>query len=167
MPTPGVSTTPVIPACPECGIVRKSGKLSCCGRGGSWFGDCGTTVTADIGHTWYEGIHACKARQSRAAVAVNVSIITPALEVTADNTVTTTKGITATTGKITHMIEKNMPIQKVPNAADNTRSIKAVRSVSVDKFLATSSARPSMTVREYEKLFYVVIHIAMIYISVR
>ena len=63
MPTTAVTTAPIGPACPECGIIKKSGKSSCCGRGGSWFGTCGIASNTDLGHTWYEGIEACRARQ--------------------------------------------------------------------------------------------------------
>ena len=44
------------PACDKCGIVETSGKRSCCGQGGTWFGKCGD---ANSEHTWYEGIKAC------------------------------------------------------------------------------------------------------------
>ena len=63
MPTPAVATTSIIFICPECGIIQKSGKLSCCGRGGSWFGNCGSVGEANLDHTWHEGIQACKTRQ--------------------------------------------------------------------------------------------------------
>merc|ERR1712032_355120 len=49
-------------ACPKCGNMEKSGKISCCGRGGSWFRNCGSASNAKLDHTWYEGIQACKAR---------------------------------------------------------------------------------------------------------
>ena len=54
--------------CPECGIIRKTGKLSCCARGGSWFRTCSAAGDTSLGHTWKEGIAVCKARQSRVAV---------------------------------------------------------------------------------------------------
>ena len=63
MPTPAV-TTPVSSVCLECGTFKKSGKISCCGRGGSWFGNCGSVGSIHFDHTWYEGIRACKSRQS-------------------------------------------------------------------------------------------------------
>ena len=41
--------------------------MSCCGRGGSWFKNCGRA--GKLHHTWYEGTQACKARlQSKTAV---------------------------------------------------------------------------------------------------
>ena len=46
--------------CPKCGIIAKSGEVSCCGRSGSWFGNCGTFAHIKLQHTWYEGIQACK-----------------------------------------------------------------------------------------------------------
>ena len=55
-------TSPISPVCPACGIIKKSGKLSCCGRGGSWFGTCGSAGNANLVHTWYEGVWACKAQ---------------------------------------------------------------------------------------------------------
>ena len=61
--------TTINSVCPKCGTIAKSGKSSCCGRGGSWFKNCGGTGSASLHHTWYEGIHACNARtQSRIVV---------------------------------------------------------------------------------------------------
>ena len=69
LPTPAVTTTPVSPVCPECGTILKSNALSCCARGGSWFGNCGIGGNANLGHTWQEGIRVCKSQQQfRAAV---------------------------------------------------------------------------------------------------
>ena len=68
MPTPAVVTPPINSACSECGTIKKSGKLSCCGRGGSWFGICRSDGNTNLGHTWYEGIQACKAQQFQSAV---------------------------------------------------------------------------------------------------
>ena len=48
--------------CPTCGAVEKSGKISCCGRGGAWFNTCGNVGNTQVRHTWREGIRACKAR---------------------------------------------------------------------------------------------------------
>ena len=47
--------------CPKCGIIKKSGKLSCCALGGAWFKQCGDDDgDAYLDHTWAEGIEACK-----------------------------------------------------------------------------------------------------------
>ena len=67
-PLAATSTT-ITSACPKCGVIAKSGKSSCCGRGGSWFKSCGSTVNAKLQHTWYEGIQACKTlAQSKATI---------------------------------------------------------------------------------------------------
>merc|ERR1719201_2527079 len=64
------TTTTVNSLCSKCGIIVKSGKISCCGRSGSWFGKCRSAGNAKLDHTWYEGIQACKQAlaQSKAAV---------------------------------------------------------------------------------------------------
>ena len=58
----------VSPVCLKCGIIKKSGKTSCCGRGGSWFRNCGGAGVAKLRHTWYEGIQTCKARSQSKAI---------------------------------------------------------------------------------------------------
>ena len=55
-------TTAASAICSKCGTIGKSGKMSCCGRGGSWFRNCGGTGSTKLRHTWYEGISACKPR---------------------------------------------------------------------------------------------------------
>ena len=63
-----VATTTIIsPVCTKCGSIKKSGKVSCCARGGSWFRNCGGSGNAKLQHTWYEGIQACKT-QSKTAI---------------------------------------------------------------------------------------------------
>ena len=59
------ATTTISSACLTCGAIKKSGKLSCCARGGSWFGNCGATGNTKFQYSWYEGIQACKARQPK------------------------------------------------------------------------------------------------------
>ena len=59
MPTLAVTTTTIEPVCPACGRIKNSGKASCCARGGSWFGNCGSVGNANVGHTWYEGVRVC------------------------------------------------------------------------------------------------------------
>ena len=60
MLTPAVTATSISSVCPACGVMKKSGKASCCGLGGSWFGNCGSAGNANLGHTWHEGIRACE-----------------------------------------------------------------------------------------------------------
>ena len=63
MLTLAVTIPSVSSVCPKCGTIKKSAKSSCCGHGGSWFGNCGSAGNSKFGHTWREGIRACKARQ--------------------------------------------------------------------------------------------------------
>ena len=58
-----VTTTTVGSVCPKCGTIGKSGKRSCCGRGGSWYRNCGSAGNTKRRHTWYEGMQTCKARE--------------------------------------------------------------------------------------------------------
>ena len=51
---------PMPPACLKCGVIKKSGKLSCCARDGAWFNKCGDRGDSKFEHTWLEGIRACK-----------------------------------------------------------------------------------------------------------
>ena len=68
LPTPVPKAKPISSICVECGTIMKSAKLSCCGRGGAWFGNCGSGTNSNLGHTWQEGIQVCKGRQFQAAV---------------------------------------------------------------------------------------------------
>ena len=66
--TPEARVKSTSSVCLGCGTIQKSGKISCCGRGGSWFGNCGGAGNANLEHTWSEGILACKDRQFEAVV---------------------------------------------------------------------------------------------------
>ena len=55
-----VAATRIPPVCPKCAAIKKSGKLSCCAPGGTWFQNCGTSRNSDVDHTWVEGVQACK-----------------------------------------------------------------------------------------------------------
>ena len=46
--------------CPMCGTNKKSGKLSCCARGGAWFRKCGDVRDTTFDHTWADGVQACR-----------------------------------------------------------------------------------------------------------
>ena len=67
-------TTTISPVCPKCGLVDKSGKISCCGRGGSWFKKCKSAGNSNVERTWFEGIRACKTRvRSKTAIGQRLS----------------------------------------------------------------------------------------------
>ena len=62
--------TTVDSVCLKCGVTKRSGKISCCGRGGSWFNKCGSDDDTHLDHTWHEGLQSSKARaQSKAVIA--------------------------------------------------------------------------------------------------
>ena len=58
----GVATTvaTIVAECSACAVINKSGKYSCCARGGAWFNNCGRAGDTTFGHTWTEGLKACK-----------------------------------------------------------------------------------------------------------
>ena len=64
--TPSTTNASVsrINGCPKCGTIQKSGKLSCCARGGAWFKKCGNVGDSKFEHTWVEGMQACKSVKS-------------------------------------------------------------------------------------------------------
>ena len=64
--------------------MKKSGKASCCARGGSWFGKCGGVGNANLGHTWYEGIQVCKG-QFQAAVGQQMHDVQPKGNISSNN----------------------------------------------------------------------------------
>ena len=72
--------------CLDCGTIQKSGKMSCCGRGGSWFGKCGSAENANLSHTWYEGIRACKARQFQAVPGEHLGVSQPESKISSYHT---------------------------------------------------------------------------------
>ena len=55
-----VSSNMINLECPKCGTTKRSGLISCCARGGTWFENCGNAGSTKFNHTWVEGIQACK-----------------------------------------------------------------------------------------------------------
>merc|ERR1712048_644256 len=49
------TATTINPVCLKCVTINKSGKMSCCGPGGSWYRNCGSAGNAKFDHTWREG----------------------------------------------------------------------------------------------------------------
>ena len=54
--TSGIGSTRM---CFKCGTFAKSGKVSCCAPGGSWFKNCGGAEDAEVHHKWSQGVEAC------------------------------------------------------------------------------------------------------------
>ena len=69
--------TPGSAACSECGIIHQSGKISCCGLGGSWFGNCASAPNTQFSHTWHEGVQACEARHFQTVVGQQLDAAQP------------------------------------------------------------------------------------------
>ena len=57
--TTSLSTPSISIGCVKCGVIKKSGKRSCCARGGDWFKNCGHAGDTQFNHTWIEGVRAC------------------------------------------------------------------------------------------------------------
>ena len=89
--------------------------MSCCGRGGSWFKNCGRAGNAKLHHTWYEGIQACKklehskraiGLQSNAAQQLNPFDGADKAKFTATINVTTTATTRTTSITVAHTAEE-------------------------------------------------------------
>ena len=76
-PMPTVTTTSTSSICLMCGVIKKSGLRSCCGHGGSWFGNCGSTGNSKHNYTWRQGIEACKTQKFRAALVQRLHVLHP------------------------------------------------------------------------------------------
>ena len=67
---PGAATSPLAKPtspsigliCTKCGITNKTGRHSCCARGGAWFKNCGDADDTQFDHTWIQGMQACKSK---------------------------------------------------------------------------------------------------------
>ena len=186
--TLGVTATHIGSVCHKCGITKKYGKLSCCGRGGSWFGNCGS---AGLGYTWHEGIRACKARQYRTAVGQQLRVSQSKPSISSDGAIAgvdskaviTASHVFASTPANTSMPflvttrTSTMPDPKSPanptihppanltiNLLSNPAIIQSMASASADMSMMTSShtsAGRALFVRECEKLLHVAIFIGM------
>ena len=79
--------------CPKCSTAKKSGKVSCCARGGSWFRKCGGDDSdTNFEHTWIEGIQACN---GFANLPLDKALAQPGYEITISNLTNTTGRRTA------------------------------------------------------------------------
>ena len=60
--------------CAKCGT-SKTGKRSCCARGGAWFKNCGDIGDKKFEHTWAEGVQACKSFRDSVSVQSSVEFM--------------------------------------------------------------------------------------------
>ena len=56
--TPDIAPTDII--CLNCGIFKKSRRVSCCAPGGAWYRNCGGDGNRNLVHSWLQGVETCK-----------------------------------------------------------------------------------------------------------
>ena len=178
--TLAVTTTPISAVCPACGTIKKSGKASCCSRGGSWFGKCGGVGNANLGHTWHEGIRACKV-QFRAVVGQKLHAFRPKTNTSSDDArmVMDSKAVivdvfASASANISTVILGTTPITVSANVNKSTtkptippgnvgitNSIGSASAIFITTSSHTSDSA-SITAREYELLLRGVAHIGIL-----
>ena len=154
-----MAATRTSPVCLKCGIVKKSGKLSCCGHGGSWFGNCGSDGNSKLGHTWHEGIRVCKDRQFQAAMVQQLhsfqSNTGPSSAASVMNNSTESKAVAVGA----HMVALTRVNSSTPVLGTMPMNVAA-------KVSTISPVDTSMTMREFGELFSVVAYISTTCINV-
>ena len=182
-----VTTTTSSSICRKCGTTRKSGKSSCCGRGGSWHTSCGSAYNTRLQHTWYEGLHACKAwtrsriavgqqngaaRQKRVITAakpfafwaanMSTSMAKPTSITMTNSRLSTAHGILTTTSKIVGVAATTIYMSdKMSIPTPSITSINMSTSTPI-----IPSASTSVTVQGCEKLMKIIFHINLLIIMV-
>ena len=147
-------TVTVSSVCPKCGIAKRSGKSSCCGRGGSWFGNCGSTGDTKVDHTWYEGLQACKARtQSKTVIGQQLNGVQQGSKAVS-TTVFAMVPASANTSKVTASIA-------TANTA-NTTSTHIAISHNFPPVLVTAPVHTTTTSRGCERLLDIHVHISLL-----
>ena len=139
MSTPAVAATPITFVCPECGTIKKSAKMSCCAPGGSWFGNCGSAGHTKVGHTWYEGVRACKDRQFQAVVGQQSHFSQPKRNISANDDARMSMNSTVV-AVAAHMFTFTPPI------SDPTTSITVAGNASIISPGRTSIAHDAGTI---------------------
>ena len=152
IPTLASATTAIDSVCPECGMAKKYGKSSCCGRGGSWFGDCGSAGNSNLGHTWQEGIQVCKGRQFQTALVQQLHAFQSNTGASSIASVMNTNTGSQAVAVATHVVTLTRVNSSTPILG------------TIDVFAKASTITPadtSVTVREFGKLLSVVNYIGM------
>ena len=158
--------------CPNCGTIRKSGKTSCCGFGGSWFKNCGSAGNANLDHTWYEGIQACKRRtQSKTAIDQDVRDAQQKGNVSSNDgdmvnskaVTTAAKTVPSTSINTTIPRPEKMPTIDRANTSVNS-SIKTSINITLMITPAHTSASTSTTAAGREKLINIAVHTSILFI---
>ena len=177
------TTAPINSVCPECGILKRSGRASCCAPGGSWFGKCGSVANVNLGHTWNEGIRACKTGKE-AVIGQQLHASKPKSNVSDPGSM----GVDSQTQiAAAHIASRKTPVVTPPMNAAETAILDASANVSTSQQImppsngntrlmhglstgettsTQASAGMPITARGYENLLNVVTRISMILIIV-
>ena len=180
MKTPADTTTTIaVSVCPRCGTIEKSGKKSCCGRGGSWFRNCGGVGNTKLHHSWYEGIQACKARsQSKTVVGQQLNgaqqrgidssqgdgMVNSKTVIVATETFTFTPVNTSTP-----TLDTTSPVSSSYTPDDvsiTTSAVALMINTSTNTHSTHSSASKAITTHGYENLLKITIHVIHVLIVV-
>ena len=159
------TTTIAVSVCPRCGTIAESGRMSCCGRGGSWFKNCGGVGNAKLHHAWYEGIQACKARsQSKTVIGQQlVGAQGTGMDSSQGVGMANDKAAIAATNMFTFTSVSTSTSENVPI----TKSSQIVVTTSLtDTFITSSthtSVSTSMTTLGYVKLFKVTVYATLMF----
>ena len=142
-----MTTAITVFVCPRCGTIGKSGKMSCCGRGGSWFNNCGGAGNIKLHHMWSEGIQACTARtQSK-------TVIGQRLGVAQQRGIYPSKGVGMTKYKAVIALTKTPTFTQGNTSTPSPDTLLIVKSTSLaDNVSTRTSASTSMTTRGYVNL---------------
>ena len=115
--------------CSACGTFKKSGKVSCCARNGSWFGRCGNVDDPRFDHTWMDGIRVCDvfARESSGESVVNAAF-GRSQNVTRSETAAERRHVTGsqtTTSSWTHAVTAARGVGQMPDVTQVPNVIQA------------------------------------------
>ena len=181
MKPPADTTVITIAVCPRCGTITKSVKKSCCGRGGSWFKNCGST--GKLKHTWYEGIQACKARSQSKTVIIDQQLNFAQqkdIESSQGSGMTNYKSVIAANKKfaftsvnISTLMSDTTLIVTSTYASDNmsittsARTLMTNTSTNIEMTYSThTSVSTSTTSQGYSKLLKIAVHINILCIII-
>jgi len=154
---PIVETPVAATGCLKCGTIQKSGKLSCCARGGSWFGDCAATANAKVQHTWYEGIQSCKGRKSETVVLAQQQSNASSGDAGNFTTEATLSDVHAKTSVKVPGIPVDEPIVPPTNIEIAESNAEASADIAVHQ-----SGSTSINAREFGNLWSVFVHAGML-----
>ena len=184
MKTPTDTATAIgVSLCHRCGIITKSGEMSCCGRGGSWFKNCGGAGNTKLHHTWYEGIQACKARsQSKTVIGQELNVAQQKDIDSSQGDGTSNYKVVIATTRTSVFTSVNTPSETAPidtststpwNTPDNIQITPSDHTLTTNTptntFMTSSahtSASTSITKRGCVNLLKITVHINILFIIV-